>query len=70
ELFLGEDATRAIPNMGFNLVDVEGVWKRISDKRTKNEAKNDKTEHRMEEREKPKSKSQSQPMMRKLRVDV
>ncbi|GJR74573.1 hypothetical protein Tco_0086938 [Tanacetum coccineum] len=24
ELFLGEDATRAIPNMGFNLVDVEG----------------------------------------------
>ncbi|GJT99054.1 reverse transcriptase domain-containing protein [Tanacetum coccineum] len=26
ELFLGEDATRAIPNMGFNLVDVEGVW--------------------------------------------
>ncbi|GKA99643.1 hypothetical protein Tco_0827637 [Tanacetum coccineum] len=26
ELFLGEDATRAIPNMGFNLVSVEGVW--------------------------------------------
>ncbi|GJV59471.1 reverse transcriptase domain-containing protein [Tanacetum coccineum] len=26
------------------------VWKRISDKRTKNEAKTDKTEHRMEER--------------------
>ncbi|GJZ84279.1 zinc finger, CCHC-type containing protein [Tanacetum coccineum] len=26
ELFLREDATRAIPNMGFNLVDVEGVW--------------------------------------------
>ncbi|GJZ62776.1 hypothetical protein Tco_0618913 [Tanacetum coccineum] len=25
KLFLGEDATRAIPNMGFNLVDVEGV---------------------------------------------
>ncbi|GJW66364.1 hypothetical protein Tco_0120788 [Tanacetum coccineum] len=25
ELFLGEDATRAIPNMGFNLVNVEGV---------------------------------------------
>ncbi|GJS48154.1 hypothetical protein Tco_0598275 [Tanacetum coccineum] len=24
ELFLGEDATRAIPNMGFNLVNVEG----------------------------------------------
>ncbi|GKF98955.1 hypothetical protein Tco_0297738, partial [Tanacetum coccineum] len=21
-----EDATRAIPNIGFNLVDVEGVW--------------------------------------------
>ncbi|GJZ74806.1 hypothetical protein Tco_0639271 [Tanacetum coccineum] len=26
ELFLSEDATRAIPNIGFNLVDVEGVW--------------------------------------------
>ncbi|GJR88806.1 hypothetical protein Tco_0212817 [Tanacetum coccineum] len=26
ELFLGEDATRTIPNMGFNLVDVDGVW--------------------------------------------
>ncbi|GJS77523.1 hypothetical protein Tco_0727404 [Tanacetum coccineum] len=25
ELFLGEDATRAIPNMGFNLVDVKSV---------------------------------------------
>ncbi|GJU21436.1 hypothetical protein Tco_1154778 [Tanacetum coccineum] len=24
ELFLGEDTTRAIPNMGFNLVNVEG----------------------------------------------
>ncbi|GKA73866.1 ribonuclease H-like domain-containing protein [Tanacetum coccineum] len=24
ELFLGEDATRAIPNMGFNLVNIEG----------------------------------------------
>ncbi|GJV86744.1 hypothetical protein Tco_1530682 [Tanacetum coccineum] len=26
ELFLGEDATRAIPNMGFNLVNVEGEF--------------------------------------------
>ncbi|GJR77882.1 hypothetical protein Tco_0090247 [Tanacetum coccineum] len=26
ELFLGEDVTRAIPNMGFNLVNVEVVW--------------------------------------------
>ncbi|GJS01513.1 hypothetical protein Tco_0318021 [Tanacetum coccineum] len=25
DLFLGEDATRAIPNMGFNLVNVKGV---------------------------------------------
>ncbi|GKA62732.1 hypothetical protein Tco_0762251 [Tanacetum coccineum] len=33
------------------------LWKRISDKRTKNEAKNDKTEHGMEKREKSKSKS-------------
>ncbi|GKE22581.1 ribonuclease H-like domain-containing protein, partial [Tanacetum coccineum] len=36
-------------------------WKRISEKRTKNEAKNDKTEHEMEKRQKTKSKSQSQP---------
>ncbi|GJV76896.1 hypothetical protein Tco_1508480 [Tanacetum coccineum] len=27
ELFLGEDAARAIPNMAFDLVDVEGVWR-------------------------------------------
>ncbi|GJV82233.1 hypothetical protein Tco_1518103, partial [Tanacetum coccineum] len=33
----------------------------ISEKRTKNEAKTDKTEHGIEEREKPKSQSQSQP---------
>ncbi|GJU52987.1 hypothetical protein Tco_1226701 [Tanacetum coccineum] len=26
ELFLGEEATRALPNMGFNLVYVESVW--------------------------------------------
>ncbi|GJR57044.1 hypothetical protein Tco_1499206 [Tanacetum coccineum] len=32
-------------------------WKRISEKRTKNQAKTDKTEHGMEEREKTKSKS-------------
>ncbi|GJT25440.1 hypothetical protein Tco_0895377 [Tanacetum coccineum] len=38
-------------------------WKRISEKRTKNEAKNDKTGHGREEREKDKVKksSQSQP---------
>ncbi|GJU37751.1 hypothetical protein Tco_1186105 [Tanacetum coccineum] len=30
-------------------------WKRISDKKTKNQAKTDKTEHGMEKREKPKS---------------
>ncbi|GJW20340.1 hypothetical protein Tco_0030962 [Tanacetum coccineum] len=36
-------------------------WKRISDKRTKNKAKNDKTEHGMKKREKTKSnQSQSQ----------
>ncbi|GJY52028.1 hypothetical protein Tco_0442875 [Tanacetum coccineum] len=26
DYFLGEDATRAIPKHGFNLVNVEGVW--------------------------------------------
>ncbi|GKB37721.1 RNA-directed DNA polymerase, eukaryota, reverse transcriptase zinc-binding domain protein, partial [Tanacetum coccineum] len=31
------------------------IWKRISHKRTKNQAKNDKTEHEMEKHEKPKS---------------
>ncbi|GJZ59618.1 hypothetical protein Tco_0615434 [Tanacetum coccineum] len=38
----------------------EDCWKRISEKRTKNQAKNDKTEHGMEKREKTKSKSQIQ----------
>ncbi|GJS81649.1 hypothetical protein Tco_0748190 [Tanacetum coccineum] len=45
------------------LNDMNGM-KRISDKRTKNEAKNDKTEHGMEKHEKDKvnkSQSQSQP---------
>ncbi|GKF85719.1 reverse transcriptase domain-containing protein, partial [Tanacetum coccineum] len=43
---------------------VHGDWKRIFDKRTKNKAKNDKIEHRIEEHEKVKSQihaSQSQP---------
>ncbi|GKD28229.1 hypothetical protein Tco_1239007 [Tanacetum coccineum] len=43
---------------------VQGEWKRISKKRTKNEAKTDKTEHGMEEREKVKVKSQSQSQPR------
>ncbi|GJW70235.1 retrovirus-related pol polyprotein from transposon TNT 1-94, partial [Tanacetum coccineum] len=37
-----------------SLNSAAGGWKRISDKRTKNEAKNDKTEHGMEKREKTK----------------
>ncbi|GKF92526.1 hypothetical protein Tco_0279245, partial [Tanacetum coccineum] len=47
--------------------------KRISDKRTKNQAKNDKTEHRMEERDKvkakklTKSKSKSSPTKVKVK---
>ncbi|GJZ51356.1 reverse transcriptase domain-containing protein [Tanacetum coccineum] len=41
----------------FSIGAVLGQWKRISDKRTKNQAKTDKTEHRMEEREKDKVKS-------------
>ncbi|GJW45730.1 putative reverse transcriptase domain-containing protein [Tanacetum coccineum] len=39
------------------VVTRHGIWKRISDKRTKNEAKNDKTEHEMEKRGKAKVKS-------------
>ncbi|GJU28865.1 reverse transcriptase domain-containing protein [Tanacetum coccineum] len=58
------------------------AWKRISDKRTKNQAKNDKTEHGMEKREeakvksKPKSKkakvNKSQPngQLRKVKVNT
>ncbi|GKB99406.1 hypothetical protein Tco_0985543 [Tanacetum coccineum] len=34
-----------------------GGWERISEKRTKNQAKTDKTKHEMEEREKAKVKS-------------
>ncbi|GJT24698.1 hypothetical protein Tco_0894635 [Tanacetum coccineum] len=41
------------PMLEKNLYD----WKQISEKRTKNQAKTDKTEHGMEEREKTKSKS-------------
>ncbi|GKF19825.1 hypothetical protein Tco_0068463, partial [Tanacetum coccineum] len=45
---------------------IGSMWKRISDKRTKNQAKNDKTEHGMEERDKVKvqkvkAKSKSTP---------
>ncbi|GKD87697.1 hypothetical protein Tco_1358851, partial [Tanacetum coccineum] len=42
--------------------------KRISDKKTKNEAKNDKTEHGMEEREKSKSTAKSQPRIVKVKA--
>ncbi|GKC69908.1 hypothetical protein Tco_1115791, partial [Tanacetum coccineum] len=42
--------------------------KRISDKKTKNEAKNDKTEHGMKEREKGKVKSK--PKSTKVKVKV
>ncbi|GJV52030.1 reverse transcriptase domain-containing protein [Tanacetum coccineum] len=48
---------------GVILTDPKGVeftyWKRISDKRTKNQAKNDKTEHGMEKRGKDKVKSKT-----------
>ncbi|GJZ12452.1 hypothetical protein Tco_0547682 [Tanacetum coccineum] len=36
-------------------------WKRISEKRTKNQAKTDKTEHGMEKRGKDKDKAKSKP---------
>ncbi|GKC66731.1 hypothetical protein Tco_1099329, partial [Tanacetum coccineum] len=48
-------------------------WKRISDKRTKNEAKNDKTEHGMEKREKSKStksKSKSTPTKSTVKAEA
>ncbi|GKA89878.1 hypothetical protein Tco_0811690 [Tanacetum coccineum] len=53
-----------------------GSWKRISDKRTKNEVKNDKTEHGMEKREKDKekvkakSKSRSTPTKSKVKTEA
>ncbi|GKD81952.1 hypothetical protein Tco_1348791, partial [Tanacetum coccineum] len=48
------------------------IWKRISDKRTKNKAKNDKTEHEMEKRGQAKVKSKSTPTksMVKTRADT
>ncbi|GJR57643.1 hypothetical protein Tco_1499805 [Tanacetum coccineum] len=51
------------------LLDVLSVepWKRISDKRMKNQAKTDKTEHGMEEREKDKVKSK--PKSKKVKVN-
>ncbi|GKF89659.1 hypothetical protein Tco_0263622, partial [Tanacetum coccineum] len=42
--------------------------KRISDKRTKNEAKNDKTEHKMEKREMTKSNQSQSPRKTKSTV--
>ncbi|GJW70881.1 hypothetical protein Tco_0127798 [Tanacetum coccineum] len=42
-----------VRSLGLTPVD---IWKRISDKRTKNQAKTDKTEHGMEERQKVKVK--------------
>ncbi|GJZ76531.1 zinc finger, CCHC-type containing protein [Tanacetum coccineum] len=43
-------------------------WKRISDKRTKNQVKNNKTEHGMEKRGKDKVKSK--PMTKKVKVKI
>ncbi|GKF53934.1 hypothetical protein Tco_0160844, partial [Tanacetum coccineum] len=47
----------------------EEEWKRISDKRTKNKAKNDKTEHGMEEREKAKVKIKVKVQKVKVKVN-
>ncbi|GKA98331.1 retrovirus-related pol polyprotein from transposon TNT 1-94 [Tanacetum coccineum] len=44
-------------NDGTHFINRISLWKWISDKRTKNQAKTDKTEHGMEKREKSKSKS-------------
>ncbi|GKB11862.1 hypothetical protein Tco_0845785, partial [Tanacetum coccineum] len=60
---LGEIPKVIISEGGGELFGDDGgaVWKRISDKRTKNQAKTDKIEHGMEKREKTKSnRSQSQ----------
>ncbi|GKF45942.1 hypothetical protein Tco_0135744, partial [Tanacetum coccineum] len=46
---------------------IDGHWKRISDKRTKNQAKKDKTKHGMEKREKDKVKSK--PKSKKVKVN-
>ncbi|GKE21431.1 hypothetical protein Tco_1432943 [Tanacetum coccineum] len=44
-------------------------WKRISDKRTKNQAKTDKTEHGMEKRGKAKVKSKQKSTKVKVKVN-
>ncbi|GJY76843.1 NF-X1-type zinc finger protein NFXL1 [Tanacetum coccineum] len=44
-------------------------WKRISDKRMKNEAKNDKTEHGMEEREKSQSQKSKSKVNQKVKPE-
>ncbi|GKB74362.1 hypothetical protein Tco_0935774 [Tanacetum coccineum] len=49
-----------------NGVETKVPWKRISDKRTKNQVKNDKTEHGMEKRGKDKVKSK--PKTKKVKV--
>ncbi|GKF19406.1 hypothetical protein Tco_0068044 [Tanacetum coccineum] len=46
--------------------EVNDIWKRISDKRTKNKAKNDKSKHGMEKRGKAKVKSK--PISKKVKV--
>ncbi|GJV36111.1 hypothetical protein Tco_1408588 [Tanacetum coccineum] len=43
---------------------LNGSWKRISEKRTKNQAKTDKTENGMEERDKGQSQSPKRQMTR------
>ncbi|GKA58690.1 retrovirus-related pol polyprotein from transposon TNT 1-94 [Tanacetum coccineum] len=48
--------------------NIDEYWKRISDKRTKNQAKNDKTGHGMEKRGKVKAKSK--PKSTKVKVKV
>ncbi|GJT47177.1 RNA-directed DNA polymerase, eukaryota, reverse transcriptase zinc-binding domain protein, partial [Tanacetum coccineum] len=49
---------------------IKHKWKRISDKRTKNQAKTDKIEHGMEKRGQAKSKSKSQPKSQPSQVKV
>ncbi|GJY73543.1 hypothetical protein Tco_0477974 [Tanacetum coccineum] len=63
-----ERKRRGISLASFRCHPRGGAWKRISDKRTKNEAKNDKTEHGMEKREKPKSKSKSSQPVKKSKL--
>ncbi|GJS49869.1 hypothetical protein Tco_0599990 [Tanacetum coccineum] len=67
-VFLFAKIEAEILSEGDNLKDL-GVWKWISDKRTKNQAKTDKTEHEMEKHGKDKVKSKPKSIEVKVNPD-